>query len=133
MKNIMTVAAFALGALVAFAAASPQNAKEAPPHHRTVMVTFGDDMRFSPPKIVIDGGGSVLWRNLSHEIHNVVDTPGRSPRPGVMALPDGAEPFDSGFIDGGESFARTFTVPGTYKYVCTLHIANRMVGEIVVR
>ena len=31
------------------------------------------------------------------------------------------------------TFSHTFKVPGTYRYYCTLHEGNGMVGEVIVR
>jgi hypothetical protein len=41
---------------------------------------------------------------------------------------DGA--FDSGRIEGGASFSYTFTTPGTFAYMCTIH--PTMKGTVVV-
>ena len=32
----------------------------------------------------------------------------------------------------GQSFSRRFDTPGEYRYVCTLHLAEEMVGRVVV-
>jgi plastocyanin len=41
-------------------------------------------------------------------------------------------PFDSGNIEEDGSFSHTFTVKGTYKYVCVMHEAMGMVGTVIV-
>src|SRR5690606_35600387 len=46
--------------------------------------------------------------------------------------PAGAEPFDSGNIDRRRTWSHTFTVPGTYRYVCVPHELAGMVGVVVV-
>ena len=50
----------------------------------------------------------------------------------VGSFPAGASAFNSGDIPAGRVFAQTFTVPGTYKYFCTHHEGDGMVGTIVV-
>jgi len=124
----------AITALVLLTAASSQSSKSSTSTSlKPAVVTMGDDMRFSPAKIVVHRGQMVAWQSLSKQIHNVVDVPEQSPRPGVMTLPKGATTFDSGLMRYGQTYVQTFTVPGTYKYACSLHIANGMVGQIIVK
>ena len=47
-------------------------------------------------------------------------------------LPAGVEPFDSGAVEEEGTFSHTFTVKGTYKYVCVYHEAMGMVGTVIV-
>ncbi len=47
-----------------------------------------------------------------------------------VLLPEGAKPFDSGFMPPGGTFTPTFTVPGKYVYVCMPHEKDNMIGEI---
>jgi plastocyanin len=49
-----------------------------------------------------------------------------------VLLPEGAQPFDSGNIDAGGTYSYTFTVPGTYRYVCLPHELAGMIGIVVV-
>lgn len=51
---------------------------------------------------------------------------------GDAELPQGAEPWDSGFVKPGASFTMTFDVPGTYRYFCVLHENVDMLGVIEV-
>lgn len=136
MKKALTTA-IAAAALVVLSAAAKTHATSTPvasgSSAKPAIVTMGDDMRFSPVKIVIHRGQAVAWENLSHQIHNVVDVPDQSPKKGVMTLPKGASTFDSGLMNYGGTFVQTFNVPGTYKYACSLHIANGMLGEIIVK
>ena len=48
-------------------------------------------------------------------------------------LPGGAQTFDSGLLQPGQTFAHRFTVPGVYRYVCTLHESNGMKGVVIVK
>jgi plastocyanin len=50
----------------------------------------------------------------------------------MVSLPAGAAPFDSGSMQEGDIFRHTFTVPGTYTYLCVPHDRMGMVGRIVV-
>jgi plastocyanin len=73
---------------------------------------------FSPSDVTIPTGGSVTWQ-FSQTRHNVTFQ-GASPAGGN--IPD-QEP--------GTSASRTFTVAGTYSYVCTRH--SGMTGRVVVQ
>jgi copper-containing nitrite reductase len=91
------------------------------------------DMGFLPPTITVNTGEKVVWRNSSQAIHNVVDDAGKALTVADVKLPSGVNPFDSGLLQPGQTFSRVFTVPGVYRYVCTLHEANGMKGVVIVR
>ncbi len=135
MKKAVTTFIAAASLVVLTAAAKPHSGTAATSvsSSKPAVVIMGDDMKFSPARIVIHRGQMVAWENLSHQIHNVVDIPDQSPKKGVMTLPKGASTFDSGLMNYGATFVQTFNVPGTYKYACSLHIANGMLGEIIVK
>ena len=128
MKRIIAIAV-ALSPPVLFPAGSGNGVDPTKP----VIIKIGEDMRFSPAKVTIHKGQTVVWQNLSQQIHNVVDIPAQSPKAGVMTLPKGATTFDSGLMKYGQTFVQTFSVTGTYKYACSLHIPNGMLGEITVK
>jgi plastocyanin len=48
-------------------------------------------------------------------------------------VPAGAQPFDSGELGRGQVFRHTFTVPGTYHYICQPHDWLSMAGVVDVR
>lgn len=50
----------------------------------------------------------------------------------VRRIPKAAEPWDSGFLLPGESFAVTLTAPGVYDFYCQPHEAMGMAGRIVI-
>ena len=91
------------------------------------------DMGFLPATIVINAGEKVTWTNSSQVTHNVVADPGRAVFPIDVKLPTGVNPFGSGTMLPGQTFSRTFDVPGTYRYVCTLHETSGMKGVIIVK
>ncbi len=76
---------------------------------------------FNPPQIVIPAGTTVTWANNDAEDHDVVPS-------------DPNFSLDTNFISPavapGTTWSYTFTVPGTYDYMCDLH-AN-MTAQIVV-
>jgi plastocyanin len=74
------------------------------------------DFAFSPRTITINVGDRVRWTNTDAIVHTATATSGA---------------FDTGDLGEGESASVRFTVPGTYRYVCTPH--PTMTGTIRVR
>ena len=75
-------------------------------------------MLFVPGTANIKSGDTVHWSNTYSTTHTVTFDPAKAATPASVALPDGVAPFDSGNIEEDGSFSHTFTVKGTYKYVC---------------
>jgi len=80
-------------------------------------------INFSPAKIrvVVGVNNTIVWVNNDPIQHTVTST----------SVPSGASSFDSNTFNEGQTYELTLTVPGTYKYDCTLH-PSWMTGEIVV-
>jgi copper-containing nitrite reductase len=91
------------------------------------------DMAFLQRDVQIEAGQTVTWKNTSSTIHNVVTDAAKATIAGDARVPSGARAFDSGYLQPGRVFTHTFTVPGVYHYVCTLHEASGMKGTVVVR
>ncbi len=87
---------------------------------------------FEPETIRITQGQTVQWRNTSRFTHTVTADPELAADPANVQLPEGAETFDSGDIAAGEVWRRTFTTPGTYRYVCLPHEQQGMRGTVIV-
>lgn len=100
---------------------------------RPAVVVQMNGEQFEPQKLTIRAGQSVEWKNNTGDPHTVTLAPEKALVAGDVALPTKAQPFDSGTISAGMSFTHTFTVPGNYRYYCTLHEGNGMVGEIIVK
>jgi plastocyanin len=71
---------------------------------------------FVPRTIQALVGDTVAWRNGDSSTHTVTAND---------------DAFDSGFVDPGASYARTFTKPGSYAYHCTIHKFMRGVVTVV--
>lgn len=99
----------------------------------TTVVGMTNDLSFTPEKVTIRAGGTVVWRNSSVLVHTVTAVEDSAASADHVQLPDGAEPFGSGRLAPDESYRRTFTVPGTYRYFCIPHEAAGMTGVVVVR
>jgi plastocyanin len=96
---------------------TPAPPASAPPAGSAVTVTTPNET-FSPSNVTIPTGGSVTWQ-FSQTRHNVTFQ-------GTM--PAGGNVPDQ---EAGTSASRTFTVPGTYDYICTRHAG--MSGRVVVQ
>lgn len=74
-----------------------------------------DDFAFVPATLTIKRGDAVTWINRDEEPHTVADSGGSFRSPGMGA-------------NGTYSF--TFSTPGTFDYICTIHTFMR--GTVVV-
>lgn len=119
-----------LGVLPVLQACSNGSAHES--GDETPVIEMNDQMRFEPASLVIRVGQTVTWRNVGAMVHTSTCDPERAQRPEHAALPDGAEPWDSGLIRAGESWSRSFDLPGDYTYFCTPHEAGGMIGSLTV-
>ncbi len=116
---VLAAVMFAVGAPVASAAT------------QTVQIPAGQNA-FTAQKLTINVGDTITWKN--NDVHNVVSA----------NIPVGATAFESPMMmTPTDSFSQTFTVPGNYRYLCTLHAspadanaatqsATKLVGEFTV-
>jgi plastocyanin len=93
----------------------------------------GSLLVFEPASIKVRAGQTVMWKNSSREVHTVTADDRRAVDAKDVELPKGAKRFDSGFLNPGQTYEQTFRTPGTYRYVCTLHEAQHMIGQIIVK
>ncbi|MEU2041273.1 cupredoxin domain-containing protein [Nocardia niwae] len=92
-----------------------QQTGEREPAAATVAV---DDMKFSPAEVTVAVGDTVTWKFGDKVPHS------------VQGIGDKAMGINSPIFDKGE-WSYTFTTPGTYRYLCSLHPEMR--GTITVR
>jgi amicyanin len=71
---------------------------------------------FGVPELTVPVGTTVTWINHDDDPHTVTSTDNVFRSPG---------------LDTDETWAYTFTRPGTYEYYCTLH--PLMTGKVIVR
>jgi amicyanin len=74
-----------------------------------------DNFTFDPPRLIVKAGTTVTWHNRDDIPHTVVAS---------------GKEFRSKTLDTDDTFAFTFTTPGSYEYFCSLH--PHMTGMIVV-
>ena len=91
-----------------------------------------DALKFEPATLTVAKGTTVTWHNSSQTVHTVTDEPAKASKQDDAALPSGAQGWDSGNLNPGQTFSHTFDTPGTYKYFCIPHEMAGMTGTIVV-
>ncbi|WP_156749675.1 cupredoxin family copper-binding protein, partial [Mycobacterium sp. E1747] len=74
-----------------------------------------DGFAFAPATLTIAAGTTVTWTNRDEEPHTVAASDGSFHSPGMGT---------------GATFSHTFTDPGTFDYVCSIH--PMMHGTVVV-
>jgi len=89
---------------MAMATSAPDAAAVTPVATNTVAVR---NFAFSPASVTVKAGSTVTWTNQDQDPHDVV------------AMNDG--PFHSPPLNTGQSFSYTFTKPGRFDYLCTIH------------
>ncbi len=68
-------------------------------------------LNYVPASVTVAKGGKVTWTNNDPVPHTVTAT----------TVPSGASRFDSGNMNPNATYTVTFTVVGTYNYVCSYH------------
>ena len=99
----------------------------------SAVVKITNQEMFSPKTLTLHAGDTVEWVNSSGAVHTVTDDPALAATPKDAALPQGAAPFNSGFLKAGQTYRHRFTQPGRYRYFCLLHESSGMVGAVVVK
>jgi plastocyanin len=111
---------------------TPNPARTLDPEAGEILVRLTDELRFVPDRVEIQVGQTVVWVNESEKVHTVSTHPEEATREEHASVPAGSEHFDSANLGPGQTFKRTFTVPGVYKYYCHPHQNMAMLGEVVV-
>lgn len=111
MRLALLAACLGAAALFVAAPAAPTHA----PARETEEVSI-EFSAYGPSQLDVLPGETVLWSNVSQRTHTVTSDTGR---------------FDSGHVGAGGRFAFRFTLPGIYRYHCTIH--SNITGEIDVR
>lgn len=115
-------------------------------------------LEFAPSDLTVKAGDTVIWG--SNSFHTVTFLPNGEPLEFIVPSPQPGGPpelllnpqvlapakpaatyapgqyYNSGVIGSagpvGESWALTFDTPGTYNYICVVHLPQGMVGTITV-
>ncbi len=63
---------------------------------------------FAPASVTVKVGTTVTWTNQDTDAHTVTSQ-------------NNAGPLNSQALNTGQGYSYTFTAPGTYSYLCTIH------------
>ena len=74
------------------------------------------EFKFAPAALAVRPGTTVTWTNHDEETHTITSATGV---------------FGSAGLGNDETFAQTFTRPGTYEYFCALH--PKMRATVIVK
>ncbi|HLY10588.1 MAG TPA: plastocyanin/azurin family copper-binding protein [Planctomycetota bacterium] len=108
----------------------PSTSAPAPAPAVKIEITRAD--RFFPDVLVIRPGDTVEWTNNSDHLHAITTDPASAILPQDVSSPPSVAPFDSGYLEPGQTYRHRFTVEGEYRYACFLHETQGMTGRIVV-
>jgi len=86
-----------------------------PSYSQAANEVYIQNMSFSPASLTVKTNTTVKWTNKDGTAHTVTSTTGI---------------FNSGNMNGGETYSYTFNSAGTYTYKCTIH--SGMTGTITV-
>lgn len=97
-----------------------------------IIVRLTAQNTFDPATVTVPAGSTVNWVNDATTPQSATFDPTLATTKGDIDLPAGVAPFDSGMIGPGQTWAHSFTTPGTYKYACVPNEAAGMKGTVVV-
>jgi plastocyanin len=92
----------------------------------------GAHVSFDPVGLRLEPGDTLRWTNDDAGNSHTATAyhPANFGRP--RRMPAAAQPWDSGYLLPGESFAVTLTAEGVYDYYCLPHEHAGMVGRLIV-
>ena len=103
-----------------------------PPPGVAAVVQMTNLLDFSPREITIQVGDTIEWQNPSLFTHTVTLNADLARTTENVEIPTNAQPFHSSEVSADGTFRFTFTIPGTYRYVCLPHERLGMVGVVIV-
>jgi plastocyanin len=104
----------ALLGVAVFAVVSPAPATAAPAVVHVAMANYA----FAPATVTVTAGATVVWTNTDQAPHDVTTT-------------SAPVAIHSQTLTKGQSWSYTFTTPGTYQYICSVHPDMR--ATVIVR
>lgn len=116
MKRTVTTLGFAALALVVLMVAGRSSTLGTAMDDNPAAQVKIDNFVFSPNQLTVPTGSTIRWTNHDDIPHNVVSDD---------------KSFKSKVLDTDETFAYTFTRPGTYTYFCSIH--PKMTGKVIVQ
>ena len=96
-------------------------------------VTVSANRTFDPANVTIKVGETVQWVNAGRAPQTVTGDPAKVQNKADAVLPSGAQPWDSGTLNTGQTFTHRFDTPGEYTYTSLPAEGQGLVGRISVR
>ncbi len=120
------------GVLLAGAALAPGMATSAEVTDvKMLSVNVGSSVSFDPIGLYFARVGQTVRWHCVAGVHTVTAYHPANDHHSLR-IPSDAKPWDSGFLQPGQTFEYKFTVPGVYDYYCMPHEMGGMVGRIIV-
>jgi plastocyanin len=121
MRAFAIVLAGAVALAAAPALARPPAAARKPQKKKIEVA----DNFYNPKKLTVNLGSKItwVWSDESADVHDVK----------LISAPKGFKKFQTEPASAGFTYSKTLTKPGTYKFICTLHVEDNMRMTIVVR
>ncbi len=88
---------------------------------------------FTPARISVPHGTKITWQNIATYPQTVTCDPSKAGHYPDVSLPQGAQPFDSGELYPGQTWAYIFNVPGNYLYFSLYTPLPSAIGTIQVQ
>ena len=98
-----------------------------------VRITVTANRTFDPSNVSVNAGDTVQWVNAGRAPQTVTGDPAKVQNKAEALLPSGAQPWDSGTLNTGQTFAHRFDTPGEYTYTSLPAEGQGLVGRITVR
>jgi plastocyanin len=95
-------------------------------------VTITSAPAFDPALVSVSRGQLVQWVNTGRSPQTVTDDPTRVTNSNNAVLPAGAQPWDSGVLNSGQTFTYVFNTPGDYTYTSLPDELQGLIGHITV-
>jgi len=121
IKRILYPGFFILVMIIIFSSCTPQSPRPTTLPENTVFMVNDS---FIPQTITVTPGTKITWVNMDTEVHSVTCQMSNEME-GVF--------FDSGAIEPGWTYERTFVNTGQFHYRCKFQPMGRMTGVVIVQ
>lgn len=114
-------------------AACAPGSRENKEGYQVDIVLEQSEVHYSPATLTIPRGATVTWLNKSYYSQSATCDPSQAGDSGIVSLPQGSQPWDSGVLYPGQRFSKTFDTAGTYIYFSQPRLSPNTVGTLIVK
>ena len=134
-RGFLKLLSVTLGASVGapLLASCAPGSRESSSEYQVDIVKEQSEIHYSPATLTIPSGATVTWLNKSYYSQSATCDPSQVKDGGIVSLPPGVQPWDSGLLYPGQRFTKTFDTPGTYVYFSIPKLSPNSVGTIIVK